>query len=444
MKQLKRVVPIITIILFNSFAAVAQESLKKDFVDSTIVKLGRLMLDFYVIKEKGEEANKLLLTKLKQKKYYSLDGGELANMLIEDLQGVTHDKHLMIKFYPEGNAALDYQKETTNEYLPDERILKRSRMQNYGFQEVTILDMNIGYLKLNGFYDIRNPETTKTAAAAMELLSHTNGIIIDLSDNSGGDPATLQFLISYFFNVEPTTHYNTFHFRNGADNYREEYTLPYVPGERLSKTPLYIITGQQTFSAGEAFAYALKQLDRATLLGQTTAGGAHAADFKLINDYFDMSIPMARTINPITKTNWEGTGVKPDVEIDVEKAKDYAHTELIKMAMKHENDESLLAGYQWKLEELQSRLTPIEFDQNELKKFTGKFAGDRRIAIENGQLVYQKGTGDIARLTALSEDSFKADTFSDVRIRFDFDGDTLIGLTFYLELGQFYVAQKVE
>ncbi len=423
-----------------------QEPLKKELIESTVHKLGELMLNFYVIKDKGKAANEMLMSNHKKKKYDLLGGGVLANSLLEDLRSVTNDQHLMIKFYPDGDAAKDYVAQDQNkdrDYKPDESSLKRARIHNYGFKEVSILDMNIGYLKLDGFYDIRNSETTKTAAAAMEFLSHTNGIIIDLSENSGGDSATLQFLISYFFKVEPPTHFNTFHFRDGNDHYIEERTLPFVPGQRKPKTPLYLITGKNTFSAGEAFAYALKHLGRATVIGQTTGGGAHAADFKVINEYFDMSIPMARAINPITKTNWEGIGVKPDVEIEPGKAKEYAHASLIKVAMKQETDETLLPRYKWKLEELESNLNGVRLTENELRRFVGKFDGDRRIFIEDGKLKYQKGAGKIATLTPLSKTSFKSDTFLDVRIGADFDKDELIGLRLYLESGQFNLAKKV-
>jgi retinol-binding protein 3 len=204
-----------------------------------------------------------------------------------------------------------------------------------------------------------------------------------------------------------------------------------------------VLTGKNTFSAGEALAYSLKHLNRATIVGQTTGGGAHAADFKLINDYFDMSIPMARAINPITKTNWEGVGVKPDIEIELMKAKDYAHAELIKIAMKQESDEILLGRYKWQLEEVECRLSEFSHKIILLERYIGSFDGDRKIFIENGKLKYQRGQGKIATLTALNETCFTSDTFSDLRIEYDLDGETILGLKFYNEFGQYYLAKKL-
>ncbi|MBI1227466.1 MAG: hypothetical protein GC192_19700 [Bacteroidetes bacterium] len=442
--KLRAAFPVIFIILLSTIYTKAQAPLTRQYIDSTVIKIGNLMLDNYIIKDKGAEANKMLISNLKKNKYYSLSGDELANVLVEDLQTVANDKHLMIKFYPEGDAAQDYIEQANNQdddYKPTESSLKRSRFDNYGCKEISILDMNIGYLKLNAFYDIRNPETTKAIAAAMDLLAHTDGIIIDLSDNSGGDAATLQFLLSYFFTADPPTHYNTFHFRDGSDNYIEERTLPYIPGKRLPKTPLYVITSQNTFSAGEAFAYSLKNLGRATIIGQTTGGGAHAADFKLINDYFDMSIPMARSISPITKTNWEGVGVKPTIEMEIEKAKVYAHLALMKNAMVHESNEMLLGKYQWALEELESRLNGVSYDDITLNKYVGNFDGGRRVFIENGQLKYQRGEGAITALVPLNKTSFKLD--ASTRISFEFEGNTLEALKLYIESGQFNLVKKL-
>ncbi len=449
MPKVKLLNVILLCLFFFSFTAkvLAQEPLKNSLVDSTVIKLGNLMRDYYILKEKGELLNNLLLSNLKNKKYYTKTGPKLANLLLEDLQSAANDKHLMIKFYENGDASKDYPETTApidEDYTPSEASLKKGRLTNYGFTEVSILDMNIGYLKLNGFFDIRNPEVTAAATAAMNFLAHTNGIILDLSDNTGGDAATLQFLISYFFKADPQTHYNTFHFRDGNDHYIEERTLPFVPGLRLSKTPLYVITSNKTFSAGEACAYSLKNLGRATIIGQTTGGGAHAADFKLINDYFDMSIPMARALNPITKTNWEGVGVTPDIEMDLTNAKLYAHVALLKTAMKKETDQVLRSNYQWTLENLEAQLIKFSITENELKKFVGKYDGDRSVFIENGYLKYRRGQGKVATLTPLTKFSFKSDTFNDVRIGFDIDGDNIMGMKLYLQSGQFNLARKLE
>lgn len=88
-----------------------------------------------------------------------------------------------------------------------------------------------------------------------------------------------------------------------------------MPGKRLDDKPVYVLTSKDTFSGAEEFSYNLKNLKRATLVGETTGGGAHPVSGHRIDDHFMIGVPYARAINPISKTNWEGTGVEPDVKV---------------------------------------------------------------------------------------------------------------------------------
>ncbi len=83
----------------------------------------------------------------------------------------------------------------------------------------------------------------------------------------------------------------------------------------LASKPLYVLTSHDTFSGGEEFCYNLKNLKRATLIGETTGGGAHPVSGHRIDDHFMIGVPFARAINPVSKTNWEGTGVEPDIKV---------------------------------------------------------------------------------------------------------------------------------
>ena len=88
-----------------------------------------------------------------------------------------------------------------------------------------------------------------------------------------------------------------------------------MPGKRLDGKLTFVLTSKQTFSGAEEFTYNLKNLKRATIVGQTTGGGAHPVSGHRIDDHFMIGVPFARAINPISKTNWEGTGVEPDVNV---------------------------------------------------------------------------------------------------------------------------------
>jgi C-terminal processing protease CtpA/Prc len=157
----------------------------------------------------------------------------------------------------------------------------------------------------------------------MSFLAHTDALIIDLRRNGGGEPAMIAYVLSYLFD-EPT-HLNDIYERVG-DKTQQWWTMPHVPGQRFgAKKPVYVLTSRTTFSGGEEFAYNLKNLKRATLIGETTGGGAHPVRAVKVSQHFAIGVPFARAISPITRTNWEGTGVTPDVPKPADQALDTAY-----------------------------------------------------------------------------------------------------------------------
>jgi hypothetical protein len=185
-----------------------------------------------------------------------------------------------------------------------------------GFVRVDRLNGNIGYIKLNSFPNMDGPYAA-TALQAMRDLSGTDAMIIDLRDNGGGGMDGLTYLCSFFFDPKTTVHLEGDIKRKAGTREFETtqyYTRP-VPVSYLNK-PLYFLTSKRTFSAGEGIAYDLQALRRARVVGEVTAGGANGGGNRELTSRFLMSIPMARTVNPVTGTNWEGVGVTPDVAVD--------------------------------------------------------------------------------------------------------------------------------
>ncbi len=80
---------------------------------------------------------------------------------------------------------------------------------------------------------------------------------------------------------------------------------------------------EQTLAA--AVTEDLQQLKRATIVGERTRGGAHAREGFRVHPHLEATISVARAVNPVTGTNWEGTGVTPDVEVPADQARDWAH-----------------------------------------------------------------------------------------------------------------------
>ncbi len=177
-------------------------------------------------------------------------------------------------------------------------------------------EINIGYLDVRAFYP---PEFAgDVAIAAMNFLANTSVLIIDLRKNDGGEPAMVALICSYFFDAEPV-HLNSFYWRT-SDSTQQVWTLPYVPGKRYLGKPVYLLTSRDTVSGAEEFAYTLKNMKRATVIGEVTGGAAHPGEVYKIHPHFGAFIPTGRPISPITGTDWEGTGVIPDIEIPQDQA----------------------------------------------------------------------------------------------------------------------------
>jgi retinol-binding protein 3 len=249
-------------------------------------------------------------------------GAEFASVLTRDLQAVSRDKHLRIIYEPEGIGSR--QAPVTAEERA--RRMAAERRGNFGLHRVERLDGNIGYIELRGFSG--SPDAEAAVAAAMNFLANTDALIFDLRRNGGGSPVTIGFISSYLF--DKPVHLNDFYVRE-TDRRQSFHTTESVAGKRYGEAkPVYILTSNRTFSAAEEFTYNLKNLKRATIVGETTGGGAHPGGVRRITDHFGIWLPTGRAINPITGTNWEGVGIAPDIAADPAEALSVAHLDALK------------------------------------------------------------------------------------------------------------------
>ena len=263
---------------------------------------------FYVFPDRAREVSRALRKRMSRHEYDRVESAKaFADSLTSHIHAVTPDLHLRVHY------RYDPIPPQTDQGEPSEserrRMHEQSRLTNYGFQRVERLPGNVGYMDLWSFSG--EPDAQATAVAAMNFLASTDALIIDLRRNGGGDPAMNATLLTYF--VEPGNRllFNTFYEREG--NKTEEYwTSPYVPGPRYTGKPVYVLTSARTGSCAEEFAYDVQTHKLGTLVGAVTAGGANPGDFYRLNDHFAAFIATGRAINPVTHTNWEGVGVRPD------------------------------------------------------------------------------------------------------------------------------------
>lgn len=302
------------------------ENIKLDSAERqrVIDGISKSLNEYYVYPDLAQKMVDAIQADAKRGDYNSItDPDGFANRITKDLQAVSHDKHLGVNFSPV-KLPPEEQKPSSDEEAQFHKMLERT---NCSFQKVEVLPRNIGYLKFNAFAD--PTFCGPTVVAAMNFLAHVDAIIFDLRENGGGDPRMVATISSYLF--DKPTHLNDLY--NRKEDFTTQYwTLPYVPGATLADKPAFVLTSKNTFSGAEEFTYNLKNLKRATIVGETTGGGAHPVSGHRIDDHFMIGVPFARAVNPVSKTNWEGTGVEPDVAVKasdaLQKAEDLAAAKL--------------------------------------------------------------------------------------------------------------------
>lgn len=279
-------------------------------------------LNEYVFPDRAKEVQAYLRTH--EWEYETIaDSKGLADRLTADMRHGGNDQHLTVVYSPmspEADGPADPQIKDTMH-----RIEKASGL---GLRAVTRLPGNVGLLDLAYFSE--DPEAAYVLEGAMSMLHGTDAVIIDLRRNMGGNPIMVDRLLTYFFNKQ--VQLTSIRWRNhGHEHTDEQWTLPFVPGERMPDVPLFVLTSVHTFSAAEQCAYDLQVLHKATLVGETTGGGANpAAATHALGGHFEAFIPNGEALNPTTHTNWEGVGVRPDVPVSAGKSLLDAYTRALK------------------------------------------------------------------------------------------------------------------
>jgi hypothetical protein len=283
--------------------------------DAVVEQLAHELDTRYVDTARGAALARTLRDRIRAHAYDAIgSSAALEQRLNADLAADSHDKHLHIEYSPDVFPIAPA--EATPDPAQAAFELAQMKRVNFGFDSVQRLPFNIGYFKI----DLLMPpaETAARFAAAMTLLQDTRALVIDLRENHGGEPATVALLCSYLF--DQRTHLNDIWHRQG-NRTDEAWTAEQLAGPRYgAQRELVVLTSHETFSAGEDVAYALKNLHRATLVGETTGGGAHPGDMHRLGDHFAAFIPDSRSVSPITHGDWEGTGVAPDVAVPADKA----------------------------------------------------------------------------------------------------------------------------
>jgi len=406
--------------------ATAEIELTRETRRAIIDSLGAALAGHYVFPDAGLQMQRKLATALREGAYDAYTAlPALAERLTRDLLAVSHDKHIGVFALPPTPAG---------EVPPDPAAVRARRLEaaernNYGFHRVERLAGNVGYLDLRSFEEAGFGDAGEVAVAAMNFLGRSDAIIFDLRRNGGGSPSMIQLLSSYLF-AEPT-HLNSFYVREG-DQTRQFWTQASVRGRRLDSIPVFVLTSAYTFSGAEEFSYNLKTRQRGTIVGEVTGGGAHPVAGHVFPTLgVGARIPFGRAVNPVTGTNWEGTGVEPDIQVPAEDALSTAHLEALRQLRERAEDPEARQAVEWAIQGLEAAKSPFRPEPAALAACAGLY-GMRTITLEGSDLFYQREGRPRFRLVPAAPDLFFVAGLDGFRLRFERDAsgtiDRLIGL----------------
>ncbi|WP_407481149.1 S41 family peptidase [Elizabethkingia meningoseptica] len=382
---------LITGLLFLNYSAYAQSippEMDQATIQKVIVRTSELVTQNYVFPDKA-----LLISdhirKLNKNKKYNLykNAQNLAKQLTADIQSVNKDKHLRIIYDPELEKDIISYLNTppqTNQIKKQEE--NKEKTFNFFFRKLEILPSNIGYIEFTNF-PTPSEEAQKTIHSAMQFISNTDALIIDLRRNRGGNGTTSTELLGYFFNEKIKTGKSFNRIENKwTDDYIEN--IPSIAGGLYLGMPVYILTSKWTFSAAEGFVYTMKYLRNSKIIGETTAGGAHLTRSFSSGSGFVAFIPFTRSENIKTGTDWEITGIVPDIEVKSGDPLILAQNEILKEKLLKTNNENEQRKIKWLLNYNLSKESKHIIATEDLKKYAGRFA-EFEISVVGNELLFR-------------------------------------------------------
>lgn len=391
--------------------------------------ISQLLLDNYAYSDTAKLMSKFILKQLADGNYKSIgDPIKLTDALNDDISSIVKDGHFQIIY----NPIFEKQLLDKNFILPRITNQVNFRNHNSGIRSIKILNGNIGLLEMGNFVDT-SYKSKEAIKSALTFLPNTNAIIFDFRNNGGGSLEMVHLITSYFF--EHKIHLCD-RYSRPANKLTEYLTTPDTSEKRFLNKPVFVLTTNSTGSAAEEFAYNLKVLKRATIIGQITCGAAHGTFERSATNGVVIYIPYSRIINFVTKTDWEHSGVIRDINVSPEKSLEIAQEKIFEELLKTTTDSANLFELNWQYELLKANNNPLTVGQESLMRFCGVF-GERTFTIENGELYYQRLGKPKFKMTAMTNTMFKGNDFFKIEFIKNLNGN-------YDELVAYYQDRRVE
>ena len=389
---------------------------------AVVEQLGQTLEANYVFPDKARTIAATLRRNLDAGDYDTAhDRPTLARELTDDLIAASNDLHFAVGVDPIWVADYAAKQDPARAAALREAERREETRKNFGFAGLRYLDGNIAYVDLTHFAD---PEPGyDAAAAAMRFIENGDAVIYDLRYNNGGHLEMAQLLASQLFPGDKDQELFDYYYNlDGRRVERGQWVLPALPAKRLTGKPVYVLTGSTSFSAAEWFAYTLKKLGRATLVGERTAGGAHPVDRKPVGTDFFVQVPIGQIRDPVDRGDFEGQGVTPDHPVASADALAVAHRlALTDLAKAHP---AKRADADWFAPALAERPQPTPAA---LKAITGRYEG-RRIDLVEGKLRYTWRDRFRLTLEPLGGDLLAIEGVRDFRFRILRKGGKIVAL----------------
>lgn len=425
-----------------------------------IENIARLLEKNYVDPDKGKEVAAHLRKQQAAKAYKALEQPNVfAAHVLQEMQQILQDVHLTLRYQPQrmGGSAFDRDEEVTidegegdgeggepeviievgpgeggpdfSRVSPD--VLAEMQSRNFGLSKVEILSGNIGYFRIDDFM-AAGAGVDDQVASLMGFLQHTNALIIDIRNNPGGGPYVIQQICSYFF--EKRTHLNSLYHRP-SNTTQDFWTHEEVKGPKMVDKPIYVLISNFTGSAAEEFCYDLQAQKRATLVGETTVGGGHIVEAYGAGHGFELGVPNGKAINPITGTNWEKTGVKPDIEVPAQEALTKAHSEALRGIAEQAETPEEKQEILWSVARLEVEGKTINVDAKTLASYAGTY-GPRVVTAAGNALFIQRAPGPKLQLVPMSENTFMYQDLDPFRLQFVVENGKTTGVKLLFPNGE--------
>ncbi|WP_108805583.1 S41 family peptidase [Aquimarina sp. Aq107] len=436
-KKEKTFLFILLLILCSSLTSNGQEQIpipvSKKETKAVVNSISKLVNKYYVSLEVGKQMSDLIISNNKSGVYKNItDPNKLAAQLTNDLRSINGDLHM--------NVSLHSPSGTVKENKVSKNIDTKGTWSNYGFQEIKVLDGNIGYLKISHFTNWNSfEEAKKVINSSFLFLQNTDALILDVRNNRGGFEEIVAYLISYLFDEGPI-HLSDYYRR--YENKRVGiYTSKDIPGKKLPNIPVYVLVNDQSASAAESLAYMLKHLKRATIIGETTMGAGNGAMTHKINERFSVSISSETTINAVTQTSFEQVGVIPNIKTSSEEAFNKSYF-LALNYLKENNSKNIdPSNYETVIAFLPSNQGKEIVDINSFKEYIGTYknANVEIVVTANDSNLFAEviGKGGKLKLIAKGNHTFLVDNLKE-RIQFVMNEENeiikLIGIDSPMEL----------